>query len=81
MNLKPIASNQTEVEIGDITILFSYSTPVAYHKVGQGYFRTDRFYSVTTSKHINKWLDGFPAQQVPQEQIEAILEGRGGLEK
>ena len=76
MKLRPIGSNQTEVEIGKYTILFSYQTPVAYHELGVGYFRTDTKYSPTTSKHINKWLastSGIIVKTVSQEQIESIL--------
>ena len=37
-------------------ILYSYSTPVA-GRDEKGPFRTDQFYSVTTSRHINKWFN------------------------
>lgn len=56
MKLNPIGSNMTEVELGDKTILFSYKTPVAYHQAGIGYAKTSKHWSVTTSRHINKWL-------------------------
>jgi hypothetical protein len=36
--------------------------------------RTEDFYSVTTSKHINKWLDGREAQEVPQAAIDELVE-------
>lgn len=49
----------TEVELGRATILFSYETPVACRIEGQGYFRTSKRWSVTTSKHIGKWLVGW----------------------
>lgn len=39
-------------------VLISYSTPVACYILGQGYFKTDKKWSVTTSKHINKWVSG-----------------------
>lgn len=63
MKLNPIGSNMTEIEIGDKTILFSYKTPVAFHEAGIGYTKTNKFWSVTTSRHINKWLklNGFDA--------------------
>ena len=57
MKLKPIASNMNEIETPDgISVLFSYSTPVACHVPGEGYFKTVEHFSVTTSRHINKWL-------------------------
>ena len=59
MKLTPIAANQTEVSINDGTqIFFSYRTPVAAYLPGKGYVRTERFWSKTTSRHINKWLQG-----------------------
>ena len=59
MKLTPLASNQNLIELKNGTIiLFSYKTPVAAHIPGQGYVRTNRKWSVTTSKHINKWLRG-----------------------
>ena len=51
-------TNATVVSIGDNEVLFSYSTPVAAFVPGRGYLRTDRHFSVTTSRHINKWIDG-----------------------
>ena len=56
MQLTPIASNMTEVETSEARILFSYRTPVAAYVFGRGYVKTDKFWSVTTSRHINKWL-------------------------
>ena len=57
MKLKNIGSNMTELDLGRVTILFSYSTPVAGMDE-QGMFRTDRQYSPTTTRHINKYLGG-----------------------
>ena len=59
MKLTPIAANQNEVTINDGTqIFFSYRTPVAAYLPSKGYVRTERFWSKTTSRHINKWLQG-----------------------
>jgi hypothetical protein len=59
MKLTPIAANQNEVTINDGTqIFFSYRTPVAAYLPEKGYVRTEKFWSVTTSRHINKWLKG-----------------------
>ena len=57
MKLNPIGSNMTEVEVNGKSIMFSYQTPVAGYD-DQGAFRTSTKYSVTTSKHINKYLGG-----------------------
>jgi len=63
----------TEVEIGEWSILFSYSTPVAANGPG-GFFRTEEKFSVTTSKHINKWLSGAKAHLKPQSFFERLVE-------
>ena len=57
MQLTPIASNMTEVETSEARILFSYRTPVAAYVFGEGMVRTAKWWSVTTSRHINKWMD------------------------
>ena len=74
MQLTPIASNMTEVETSDARVLFSYSTPVAAYIYGEGFVRTEKWYSVTTSRHINKWLDGSQAKEVPQEKINLLAQ-------
>ena len=64
MQLTPIAANQTSVSFNDGTeVFFSYKTPVAAYLPEKGYVKTDTFYSVTTSRHINKWL---PTKDVPE---------------
>lgn len=70
IKIHPIGSNQTEVHIGANRFLVSYKTPVAAYISGQGFFRTSQKWSVTTSKHINKWLDCAVVQTVPQHVIE-----------
>jgi hypothetical protein len=56
MKLNPIKSNMTELELNDKVILFSYKTPVAMCDYSNIY-KTDRYYSQTTSKHINQWAN------------------------
>ena len=73
LKLSPIGSNVTELDKGDVTILFSYSTPVAAwdRSIGK-YFRTAQSFSRTTTKHINKWLKGKPADFMPQAFFESL---------
>jgi hypothetical protein len=77
MNLKPIKANMTELDLGSKVVLFSYRTPVAAHVDGIGYVRTSKFWSVTTSRHINQWLRGTAAGEVtekPQEFFDSLVE-------
>ena len=57
MQLTPIASNMTEVETSKARVLFSYRTPVAAYVFGRGYVKTEKWDSVTTTRHINKWIN------------------------
>lgn len=71
IRLKQIASNMTVLHRDNCEILFSYQTPVAVYDVKRGeYLRTETKYSQTTSRHINKWLQGVKAIEVSQQTIE-----------
>lgn len=80
IRLKPVASNQTELNIDDDTmVFFSYSTPVAYHVTGDLPRITDTKFSQTTTKHIRQWMNrhGFVnTMPVSQETIESVLISR-----
>ena len=77
MQLTPIASNMTEVETSEARILFSYRTPVAAYVYGVGYIKTDKFWSVTTSRHINKWIGGkdVTVREVTQTYLDGLVQG------
>lgn len=75
MRLTPKGNNQNEVEISpDVTVLFSYKTPVAAHVTGRGYIKTEKFWSKTTSRHVNSWLEGVTASTVPQAYLDNLCE-------
>ena len=73
MKLKQIGSNMTELDLGFAQVFFSYETPVAACLTDGTLVRTAERYSVTTTKHINKWLQGCEALTVPQERIDCLL--------
>ena len=75
MKLTPIAANQNEVSFNNGTqIFFSYRTPVAAYCPSRGYIRTAKYWSSTTSRHINKWLKGITeVTEVPQEVIQELV--------
>jgi hypothetical protein len=73
MKLKQLGSNQTELVLNDGTqVLFSYETPVACWIEGQ-FYRTDKKWSQTTSRHINKWAHC--ALNKPQSFFDALVLG------
>ena len=64
-----IASNMYIAQKHGTVLLYSYETPVAGED-HNGKFRTDKFYSKTTSAHINKWLGGKTVGKIiPQDEI------------
>ncbi len=76
MKLQSIGSNMTELNINGVSVLFSYSTPVAGWD-DKGAFRTSKHYSTTTSRHINKYLGGKDiGRKVDQEYINSIVEAK-----
>jgi hypothetical protein len=73
MKLKQLGSNMTELDMGFAQVFFSYETPVAARITDGTLLRTEERYSVTTTKHINKWLNGCEALTVPQDRIDCLL--------
>ena len=84
MKIAHLAKNQTELvfENGN-RIFFSYQTPVAAHIAGRGWIKTSHRYSVTTSRHVNRWLSengAFElAEQVHQSELNRLAENGGAL--
>ena len=73
MRLEPIGSNQTQIRTDKWVVLFSYKTPVAAQNLENGQtLVTSKKWSRTTSKHINKWLDGMTAKLVDQSELDSI---------
>ncbi len=70
MRLRNVGSNMTEITTEKGQILFSYETPVAALLAdadnGDTVVKTSTKWSVTTSRHISKWLDGLTAAERPQ---------------
>jgi len=65
MKLQSLAANRTILSFDDGTeIFFSYETPVAGYLIGMGYVKTDKWYSSTTTRHINKYFNDVPATDV-----------------
>lgn len=60
MKINQIGSNQIQLTIDKGIILISYSTPVAaiLNEGGFKVYKTNKFWSKTTSKHIGNWIKG-----------------------
>ena len=82
MKLQQIAANETLVTFPNYSeVLFSYKTPVAGYHPDLGYVRTNKWYSSTTTKHINKYIYAshhgktltFTCKEVDQEVIDNLV--------
>ena len=59
-----------------VQVLISYTTPVAAYLPqgdGSGYVRTETYYSKTTSRHINSWLEGVNTENVAQSVLDNLI--------
>ena len=74
MILRQIGSNQTELSLNNgNSIFFSYETPVAGFDAEDGFFKTETYYSKTTSRHINAYLGDAAASEVPDQYIADLV--------
>ena len=74
MQVQSLGANKTQVDLADGTsVFFSYKTPVAALVPGKGWIRTSTRYSVTTTKHINQWIQGALATEVDQWDIDQLV--------
>jgi hypothetical protein len=77
MNLTPLKANMTEVRLKDgVSVLYSYETPVALHVTNAdgtwAFYKTSKFWSRTTSRHISTWLPIEKAIDKPQEFFDSL---------
>jgi len=85
MIIYPIGSNMTGVEGSFQTgagtqsgiVLVSYTTPVAA-QIADRWFVTEQYHSVTTSRHVNKWLASYgidrrSCRSTPQDWFDNLL--------
>ena len=75
MKPRKIGSNMYELDTDKAVVLLSYQTPVACRLKSDGAcFRTEQWYSSTTSRHINKWLRGSLALEMSQRFFNEMAE-------
>ena len=74
MKLIPYGSNQNLIEINkDTEIFYSYKTAVA-GKIKGKYYRTNRWYSQTTTRHINNYLGKLKYHECEPSFFESITD-------
>lgn len=69
------SSNATIVDVNDVRLLFSYETIVAFWKSGEGWFASNKSWSVTTSKHIKQETGIDLKDRIPHEEFVSRLDG------
>jgi uncharacterized membrane protein len=78
MKLKQIGSNMTVLTLNNGTeVLFSYETPVAGFSMTSDdyrFFKTAWNWSKTTTRHINKYLNGQDATVLAQSEIHEMVD-------
>lgn len=74
LTIKPIGSNMTELHFSGGVVLFSYQTPVAYKDRLGTFYHTNKKWSNTTTRHINKWLNTTVlSAPMPQEFFDNLI--------
>ena len=67
--------NVTELKMNEYIVLISYKTPVAlFDRTLKKYFKTSKYWSKTTSKHINQFIGNNSAEEINQESFDKLLE-------
>jgi len=72
MKRSKIASNMSVLNMGSTAVLYSYATPVAGYD-HEGAFKTEQWYSSTTTRHVNKYTAGDEARVVEQSFIDNLV--------
>lgn len=72
--------NFSRVDVGPLTVWFSYRTPIAFHTYETGQVVRENDWSNTTGKHLNNIDDGTPDAKKArisgaafEEQLQALL--------
>ena len=68
VKIQNLGSNKLEIyfDKSNLILFQSYETIVAARLEDLEYVRTSTYWSRTTTRHINKWLEGVEATKKPQ---------------
>ena len=74
MKIKRLGASKTLLVLPSGAEAFvSYETPVAFQMHTGEIFKTEEYYSRTTSKHVTQYLNGRDAEAVPQGFINQLV--------
>lgn len=72
-----LGSNFHMVDLGNVSVWFSYETPIAFKVDGQQRVVRENVWGTATGNHLN-WVDGGDkARRVSSEDFNAALKGLG----
>lgn len=75
MELQRLGANVAVINLNNgARILFSYDTPVAAFIPGEGYIKSERFFSRTTTAHVAEFLRGNHGVKVTHETIAKLAQ-------
>ena len=77
MQLKQIKSNFHMITLGNLSIWFSYETPIAFNSYGQIFIR-ENDWGATTGKHLN-YISTDKKIRMNGEKFEQLLEHNIGI--
>lgn len=69
-----MTSNEKKVEIGNLTLYYSYDTIVAFSHPKTGLVVSENIWSVTTAKHITHIDGGLKNRRLPHDLFQTRLE-------
>ena len=73
VKLQSFAVNRTLLSFDDGTeIYFSYETPVAGYNPRLGFVKTKQWYSSTTTRHINRYLNEYADVPCPEHNVHHV---------
>ena len=80
IEIEQIKPNFTKINVGALTVWFSYETPIAFKVDGQPRVVRENIWSTTTGKHLNS-IDGgtktAKAERVSSVEFDRALEALG----
>lgn len=75
MELQRLGANVAVINLSSgARILFSYDTPVAAYIPGEGYIKSERFFSRTTTAHVAQFLKGNQGATVTHETLTRLAQ-------
>jgi hypothetical protein len=73
VSLRKDSPNETTVQIGDLTLAFSYETVVGFATPSTGWVVSENVWSRTTGKHLNRLPRGTIRERISHDEFLGLL--------